>query len=222
MPIFRKIARGIKSLFGRKKRRYAKRRMVHNRKGRNARATGHLTVKKTEIESRIFPAANGTTFGADTFELADLTQYSEYAKLYEEFRIEKIVYQFKSLNNVSGAVPAGGLNTLGMIHTRIDTNDANPPTSIQDMMNDNTYRGTRSNKNHTRVIVPKYLVQAGTVQSKTSRGWLTCINPDGVTINSVSHYGIKWAFEGGFSSVATTSFVVEPIITYYVSFRNPK
>lgn len=213
--------RAYRSMFGRKK-APAKRKRVQRKGRRLAKQTGHLTVKKTEIESRVFVAANATQFGVDTFELGDLTQYADYVKLYEEFRIDKIVYQFKSLNNVSGAVPAGGLNTLGMIHTRIDTNDGVVPTSIQDMMNDSTYRGTRSSRNHVRVIKPKFMMSAGTAQTKPTTGWLSCYNADGITPNAVSHYGIKWALEGGFSSVATTSFIVEPIITYYVSFRNPK
>lgn len=213
--------RAYRAVFGRKK-APAKRKRVQRKGRRLAKQTGHLTVKKTEIESRVFVAANGTQFGVDTFELADLTQYSDYVKLYEEYRIDKIVYQFKSLNNVSGAVPAGGLNTLGMIHSRVDTNDAVVPTSIQDMMNDSSYRGTRSSRNHVRTITPKFMLNAGSTQSKSSTGWLTCFNADGITVSTVSHYGIKWAMEGGFSSVATTSFIVEPIITYYVSFRNPK
>ena len=46
---------------------------------------------------------------------------------------------------------------LGMIHTVIDTNDVAVPTTIQSMMNDSTYRGTRSSITHTRSFKPKFM-----------------------------------------------------------------
>lgn len=216
------LRRAYRAIFGRKK-APAKRKRVQRKGRRLAKQTGHLTVKKTEIESRVSVLAGATTYGVDTFELADLTQYTSYIALYEEFRIDKIVYSFKSL--VNQAVPplsSGFTATLGMIHTQIDTNDGVAPTSIQGMMNDNSYRGTRSSRNHTRVIYPKYMMNAGSAQNKPTRGWLSCYNVDGVTVNAASHYGIKWALEGGLGGVGNVSFVVEPIITYYISFRNPR
>ena len=131
--------------------------------------TGALTVRKTEIESRVTVNAGATSYGVDTFELADLTQYTSYAALYEEFRIDKIVYSFKALVNQSAAALGAAtsyVSTLGMIHSIIDTNDGVAPTSIQTMMNDPSYRGTLSSRNHTRVIYPKFMMSAGSAQNK--------------------------------------------------------
>jgi hypothetical protein len=90
------------------------------------------------------------------------------------------------------------------------------------MMNDSTYRGSRSSRNHTRVIYPKFMMSAGATQSKQARGWLSCFNADGTTVSAVSHYGIKYAFEGGTGTTGIASFLVEPIVTYFISFKNPK
>ena len=217
---FRKAYKGIKRLFKRKTK-------AKKNKSRLGKQTGHLTVKKTEIESRVGVNAGATSFGVDTFELADLTQYQNYVSLYEEFRIDKIVYSFKSLVNQSAAelgASTSYVSTLGMIHSIIDTNDGVAPTSIQTMMNDPSYRGSLSSRNHTRVIYPKYMMNSGSAQNKPSRGWMSTYNVDGTTVNAASHYGIKWCFEGGYGNTPTTilSFVVQPIITFYVSFRNPR
>lgn len=209
---FRRAWRGIKRVFGRKR----KTRRVVRRRTHSTRGAVH--VKKVVLDARIGVLGNATAFGVDTFELSDIPQYAAYVSLYEEYRIDKIKYSFKALNNLAAANVLGApVSTLGMVHTILDYNDAAVPTSIQVMMNDSTYRGTTSNRTHTRTFVPKWLnVVAGGVADQSKTGWL---NTDSVT---VSHYAIKWAFEGGITSGAPTSFYVEPIITYYVSFRNPK
>ena len=216
MGIFRRAYRAVRSVFRRK--RKAPKRVVRRRRAFRGVRSGLVNVKKTIIDPRLVVTGNVTNFSSDTFELVDLPQYLSYTALYEEYRINKIVYSFKALNNM--ALPsqlAGNVSTLGMIHTTIDYNDSVAPTSIQNMMNDSSYKGTLSNRSHTRTFVPKWLnVVAGGVPNQSKTGWLNCDNVN------VSHYAIKWAFEGGTTSGAPPSFYVEPIITYYVSFRNPK
>ena len=165
-----------------------------------------------------------TQYGSDTFELTDVPQYFSYVGLYEEYRIDKVVYSWKCLNNVATATPGLGtsyVQTLGMVHSRVDNNDSVVPTTIQSILNDNTYKGTLSSRNHTRTIIPKFLSNVGGgVAAQQKTGWLNTDNAN------ISHYGLKWAFEGGvFNGGAVNSqisFIVEPIVTYYVSFKNPK
>lgn len=212
---FRKAWRAVKSVFRRKRKA---RKVVRRRRVANS-YNGLVRVKKTKIDNRIAVAANGTIFATDTFELQDLTEFASYVALYEEYRITRITYSFKALNNTA-SVPNGAVgfvSTLGMIHTIIDTNDSAAPVSIQQMMNDSTYRGSVSSRNHTRSFTPKWLnVLGGSVPDQSKTGWLN------TSSTNVSHYGIKWAFEGGVASGPLTSFYVEPIITYHLSFRNPQ
>ena len=228
MGIFRRAFRGLRRLFRRKRRPAVTKRVRRTRK-RVVRQTGMLTIKKTITQDRQIVNTNSNQFGVQTFELTDVPQYQSYVALYEEFKINKVVVSFKSLVNQSsdnlGGTPQ--LTTLGMIHSILDYNDAVAPSSIQTMMNDPSYRGTRSSRNHTRVIYPKYLDNiAGDVQGKSSRGWLNTTYVDGATVNTASHYGIKYCLEGGnqipFNVITIPSFLVQPIITFYVSFRNPK
>ena len=218
IPFLRKAYRAVKKVFK------GRRRVVARKPRRKFnRSNQILRVRKVVKKDRVNVVGGTTLFAFDTFELSDIPQYAAYAGLYEEYRIDKVVCKYVSLNNMALANQTA-LNTtlpfvsLGMIHTAIDTNDSTVPTSIQDMMNDSTYRGTRSSQNHTRALYPKFLnVVAGAVQAQSSGGWLKTEN------DNISHYGIKIALEGGSVSLAgATSYIVEPIITYYLSFKNPK
>jgi len=222
----KRVGRAVTQLFLGRRRKAV--RAPKRRKRFAGKQTGMLTVKKTVIDDRIIVNSGTTQFGSDTFELADLPQYGDYINLYEEFRIDKIVYSFKALVNQSLGTPVVGslyVATLGMVHTNVDHNDATAPTSIQSMMNDPTYRGTSSNRHHTRVIKPRWLnTIGGAFQGQSKTGWLNCQDPSG-NVNPASHYALKWAFQGGYNNsplVTPFSFMLEPIITYYVSFRNPK
>lgn len=208
--------RAYRAIF--RKRKPAKKRVARKRKQRANANNGLVRVKKTQILNRISVNGNVTAYGSDTFEMSDLVQSGSYQTLYEEYRIDKIVYSFKALNNMAVAGASVGYATLGMIHSIIDTNDSTPPASIQSLMNDSTYKGSVSNRNHTRIIRPKWLNEVGGgVQGQSKTGWLNTDQP------TISHYGIKYALEGGLVPTAgQISYFVEPIVTYYMSFRNPK
>lgn len=223
MGIFRRAFRGLRRLFRRKRRPAVTKRAVRSKK-RAVRQTGHLTIKKTVVLQKADVKSNSNVAFVDTFELGDFPQYINYIELYEEFRIDKIVYKLVSMNNSAPNFINNGTVTTGLIHSMIDYNDNNAPASIQAMMNDPSYRCTRATKaTHTRVIYPKYLTEVqNNSTSKPTRGWLTCKNSAGV-VNSVSHYGVKGIYEGGVNTAGNyTSFYIEPQITYYVSFRNPQ
>lgn len=188
---------------------------------------GIVLKKFTVIDDRINCAVNTYANGSDTFELADMPQFSNYVALYEQFRILKVVYKFKSLAPVNLAPVAGGTLSLGYLHTVVDHNDATPfaasKAGIQAMMNDNAYKGVKSSRDLSRTIRPMFLTEAGTQTAKSSRGWLNCRDVLG-NINAVSHYGIKWVLEGGSSNLATNpySVIYEPLVTYYIQFKNPQ
>lgn len=199
---------------------YAKLKKVFKRRPKKAKSNtqnGLLHTKKVVLNGRILAQGNVTQFYSDTFELSDIPQWGQYQALYEEYKINKIVFSIKSLDNVALVGSNVALNTLGMVHSIIDYNDAVVPTSIQTMMNDSTYKGTRSSRTHTRVFTPRWLNNvAGGVSAQNKTGWLDTATP------SVSHYSIKYALEGGSMAVPATSFIVELIVTYYISFKNPK
>lgn len=228
MGIFSKALKiGKRIFFGRRPKRAAKAGKARRggRRRRNAVYNRPLVVKKTVKYDRIVQACNQTSFGADTFELADIPEYASYIALYDKFKIQKVVITYRTLTNSSTIYQAPGqITTTGFVHSYIDTTDGVAPGSLADMMNDSTYKITNGTRNHTRIIYPKFMVNVGAnVQGRSQSGWLNTKLVDNVTTNTVSHYGIKFAFEGGTGqSSAYTSMIFEPIYTYYVAFKDPK
>lgn len=229
MSTFGAGIRVAKAFLSKKQKRVVQKAMPARRR----RATGPRGVvqkKFTLIDARISCPNNGYVNGVDTFELADMPQFSAYIQLYEQFRIKKVVYQFRSLNPVNTATigaAASGSISLGYLHTVVDHNDqvpfgANQP-GIQAMMNDSSYKGAKSSRDLVRVIRPMFLTNAGTQTAKSTRGWLNCRDVLG-NINAVAHYGIKWVIDGGLGVGFTPApnVIYEPLITYYVEFKNPQ
>jgi len=227
MGIFRRALRGVGRLArrifsGRRKPAKAVRRVRRNRVKSYNKV---LSVKKTVLYERQVVPCNTTVFRSDTFELADIPQYTPYVQLYDKYKINKVVITYKTLTNASTIYQAPGqVTTTGIVHSIIDNTDVVAPTAIQPMMNDSTYKCTNGTKNHTRVIYPKFMSQiGGGVQGKSNSGWLNTKLVDDTTVSAVSHYGIKFAFEGGTAtSSAYTSMIFECIYTYYISFKDPK
>lgn len=179
---------------------------------------GVITKKFTTLEDPIDVASGAFSPGVESFELADMPQFSSYVALYEQFKISKVVYHFRAQAPVN---IAGG--TTGYLHTVVDHNDIVLPAGslagIQNMMNDSSYKGVKASRDLTRVIRPKFLTQAGTQTAKSTTGWLNCKDVTGA-INAVSHYGIKWIIQGGRGPVSSANY--QPIITYYIQFKNPQ
>jgi len=187
------------------------------RRRRGGGPNGVVTKKFTTLEDPIDVATGAFSPGVESFELADMPQFSNYIALYEQFKITKIVYHFRSQGVVQ--VAAG---SLGYLHTVVDHNDITLPVGslagIQTMMNDTGYKGCSANRDLTRVIRPMYLTQAGTQTAKSTRGWLNCRDNTNA-VNAVSHFGIKWIVQGGRGN-STANY--QPVITYYIQFKNPQ
>jgi len=212
----------MKKLFTRKKKYVARKRKAVRRRKAVERA---VVVKKSVRYDRITTLGNAVNYGADTFELADIPQYLAYANLYDKFKILKVLVTYRTLTNSSHLYQSPGqVVTAGFVHSYIDTTDAVAPSSLADMMNDSTYRITRGTRDHTRMIYPKFLNSVGGgVAAQSKSGWMNTRSADGVSINTVSHYGIKFAFEGGTTATsAFTSMIHQPIYTYWIAFKDPK
>lgn len=228
MSTFGAAAKLAQTLLGSKRarRHHARAKAPARRKAQGP--SGVVTKKFCTIEDKITCQNNLFAVGTETFELADMPQYLSYVNLYEQFRILKVVYRFRALVPVNQSIGAGdGISTLGYLHTVVDHNDATVPTGsvagIQAMMNDSAYKGVKSSRDLVRTIKPMFLTQAGTQTAKSTRGWLNCKDVTGA-INAVSHYGIKWIVEGGIGTLVGNPYnvIYEPIITYYIQFKNPQ
>jgi len=210
-----KIYKGARRVFTGRRRKAVKQMRKRRNRGLKRAVTKPFTVRKTIMLDRITVVTNTTqTF---TAELSDLPQYTNFTTLYDQYRIAKVTVRYRVLNNVNVITSTNGLITLGMIHSVVDHNDAITPGSIQELMNDNSYFTTKTNRDHVRSFRPMFLENVGgAAQAKSNSGWLACSSP------GVSHYGLKTFFEAGSAPAGFTSYIVEPIITYYVQFKDQK
>ena len=194
-----------------RKKRYAKKRM----------GVKPFMVKKTLIGSKFTLVAGTNQSDCFTAELTDVPNYSLYTGLYDQYKICKIRVVYRCLNPVNTLRSDGAFMTLGMIHSSTDHNDATVPgvtsTDIQKLMNDNAYKGTKTNRDHVRTFVPNWLTSAGSSVAASKTGWISC------DAANVSHYALKVIFEAGVGSAAGQhSYIVEPIITYWIQFKDQK
>lgn len=200
------------------------------KKSRKVRTNGAITIKRVVQYDKDFVNCGAIEAGNYTFELTDMPDYAAFANLYEYFRIDKVKVDFRAMNNQA---PVGGQDTLatsrfvslGRIHTAIDYNSANnynaTRAGIQDIMKDNSYKCTTSNRNHSRTFVPKILIEAGGSSVgavSKSKQWI----PTGATTAPLTHYCLKWLFEGGEGLTGAASFMVEPTVVMWVSFKDIK
>lgn len=220
----------IKRLFSRKRKTTKAPRRTKKRVSRKPATNGAIQIKRIVQYDRDYVSSNVYEPGNYTFELADMPNYSAYVGLYEYFRIDKVTVQFRAQNTHAQQAfqqPVGNspLITLGRIHTVIDYNDAvNYPATragIQSMMIDNTYKCTSSNRNHSRTFVPRILMEAGGSSVgavSKAKQWI----PTGASTLSLSHYCLKWMLEGGDGVATHASFMIEPTVTMWVSFKDIK
>lgn len=220
----------IRKLFSSSKK--TKKRVVSRRKSlkraRKPKANGAISIKRITQYDKDFCNTSTIEAGNYTFELTDMPDYAAFANLYEYYRIDKVKVDFRAMNNMAtNAISSVGASfvSLGRVHTVIDYNSANnynaTRAGIQDMMKDNSYKCTTSNKSHTRTFVPKILMEAGGASVgavSKAKQWI----PTGLTTNGLSHYCLKWLLEGGDGPAGQPSFLIEPTVTMWVSFKDIK
>jgi len=182
-------------------------------------------VKKAIPSNRITITSGIPVIQTISAELNKFNGYTNYTALYDEYKILKVKVHYRVLNPVNIAYASQttsggnttGIVTLGVIHSVVDKNDINTPGSIQQLMNDSSYFVTKTNKDHSRTFTPHFLTNVGGgAQAQSTTGYLSCDS------SNISHYGMKTWFEPGEAPAGFTSYIVEPIITYWIAFRNQR
>jgi len=155
------------------------------------------------------------------FQFSSIITYADFTNLYDEYRINCCVLKFYCLNgalNQPTDIDTGSSNQM-MLHTVIDTDDANTPGSIAELENYGTYKQTLF-KGGVCYKFKVYPRQAAAVYRggatwgyATRKGWVDMGSTD------VQHYGFKWAVDG--YNVATANqhptFIIRPV--FYFSCR---
>lgn len=153
------------------------------------------------------------------FTLAQLPDASNFTGLYDEYRINKVVFQIIPKWSESSLNTSAVNASMQQIHTAIDYDDSlalPTATGLNEITQYQSHKFTRGNQIHTRVIVPKLeMATAGALagQSPKARQWLDCDNTT-VLHNGVKVFATKLIGSAGFEQY----FDVR--ITTYMSFRN--
>lgn len=154
---------------------------------------------------------------AFNFKLSDLTNYSEFTNLYDQYRIKAVAFEI--LPNVTGN--DGNPNTsqilLPFIHTAIDHNDSSAPT-IDAIMQYKNYKRTRSHLVHRRYFKPAVAsmnYNTVTTTSYTARFGQWIDTDDAAT----PHYGLKLFID---APGPNQTLYYRVFVKYYLQFKDQR
>lgn len=171
----------------------------------------HRFVRSQFYSGAISGSTVVDTFGAYYFRLADLPNSSDFTNLFDQYRIDKVTIRFMPRANSSEAGTNQGMVKLFIT---LDRDDITTPTSISEMLQNDTCKVSPSTRIVSRTLKPKFAQEV--FQSAVSTGygarsgWLDCSN------NLVQHYGVKW----GLQQLPSGSQTYDVHIKYHLSFKN--
>lgn len=226
----KKIRRARKTLAGRKIARIMVPRLkmrTHHFKQVFYPGTGSVTVAGTmtypSAGNLIGPTTGGAADGQFTiyFQIADLPQVSSFSSLFDEYRVNRVVYKFDPVVQQTSYTT---LTTdvvdpfqVQYLNTVIDFDDATIVTSMSSMMEYETFRKTSPGRKTVRTFIPSisnevYRTGGGTIgYGRKSKQWIDLAYTD------VPHYGIKGYVDHYANKQVQQHWKVT--CTAYISFR---
>lgn len=165
------------------------------------------------------PIASGTSavFGAYNFQFNELPNASEFANLFDCYRVNKIVIKYVPNHNSS---EFGATKALCEFNSALDFNDVTAPTALTQLYEYQNWRMTRGNQIHTRVFTPSVLGVISTINAGNFTGdspkykqWLNTTQLD------IEHYGIKYGI-GATNAAGDVYFT--PYVSVYFSCKSVK
>lgn len=205
----------------RRPRRYIRRSRLPRRLPRHTKL---FSCKRTCLLTTITVDEATQQFGALTFKLSDLPDYSEFKPLFDSYRLNAVKLMFQpnfSNSPISASVLSIG---LGSIHTVVDHQDSVVPTGELQLMQYDKYKRTRMDKIHKRYFKVNTLDQGYTYNENV----LTPYNQDqkwkvwfptsqiGETTEPV-YLGLKYACD---LITANTSVEFKVYATYYFQMKS--
>lgn len=170
-----------------------------------------------------FANSNCIQFGVGcVFKLTDLANSAEFTSLFNEYRIDKIVFKITALGQ-----DAGDQGQVPSAYVSWDPNDGTAPPSSESMQQRSSTRLVDFIAGQSQVVmgIPKAAQQLYTnggivsygFQSNNKNLWIDCSSPS----NGTPHYGLKLYFRNFFGVFGGgTALRMQP--TYYMSFRRTR
>lgn len=163
---------------------------------------------------------------AFSFQLNDLPNISEYASLFDQFKITGIKFRVVPRTSMTTqGVVTGTVSTVGygQVVTAIDFDDAVNPSSKDELLEFGSAKYTASSKIHQRYFSPKVLnavwvnvVSTGYAPAKAP--WIDLQN------TNLPHYGIKLWIDAPENSGggSNSSISYDVYATYYFMCKNTR
>lgn len=149
-----------------------------------------------------------------TFQLNQLTSYTDFTGLFDEYRICAMKMTFIPRITGMDGNPTSTIISLPTMVSVLDYDDANTTTFAQ-CLQYQTMKMTRGCQKHSRYFKPKLpgAVFSGgaAVAGHPTRGWIDLAQP------AVPHYGLKIAFDEAFNNGNSLNIAV--FTKFYIMFR---
>lgn len=171
---------------------------------------------KRKLFLQDYIAVSGTQVaGATQFTISDLPSSTDFTNLFDQYRINKIVWKLIPKYTEVALVPGSATQNanLQQIHSVLDYDDATAPTSISQLTQYQNHKMTRGNQVHTRVLIPKVETMVnGASNAPKSYVWIDCDD------TTVFHRGVKFIVPSPGTTGTTLYYDAE--FTFYISCKN--
>lgn len=184
----------------------------------NVRSDIHY-FRRFAFKSTISPSPGDVAYGAMSFQLDQLPAYTEFASLFDQYRIEKIDLVFSTRLDPSSS-SAAAQAWFPRLFTLVDNDDTTTPGGADELRQSARCQLAivKPDAFVKRSFAPKCLstvyntaVSSGYALSDST--WLDMATP------SVPHYGLKYAVEN-LSTLNTQTILVE--VSFHLAFRDSR
>lgn len=198
-----------KKTYRRKRRIIKRKKRIYKRRIPRPMGAPSRMVRSTYIGT-ITASNTVATYGAFSFKLSDLPDYTEFTNLFDEYMIYSIRLFFRP--NAITSVESTSYNDPWFIYA-VDKDDSSAPTTYDTLMQYPGVRITSALRRHTIRFRPRFSIEIynGVTSAYGSRvGYIDCAN------TAVPHYGFKY----GIDKVNTANSVIYGLwATYTCYFR---
>lgn len=174
----------------------------------------------SSFTSVVVNSGASNTFGSYSFSLQDIPDYTDFTKLYDAFKINRVKIMFIPTSNVSLIDTAQAQvfkNTehSNRLFTVVDYNDVTAPTTVDELRQYQACKFTPNNRTHKRYFKPRIHQSVGDntiVGTSQSSPWLSCWSSA-----DVEYFGLKYALTHQTNSSGSNQEVYKVEVISYLS-----
>lgn len=185
----------------------------------------HSFVERAVAQKHVIVNTEAAAVGVqESFSLSKMKQQADYCKLFEYYRIDKVVATFRYKGGTAGiASVAGGANwneSNPLLYFKVDHNDITADTlaTMQESMKTKTHMFSNDKPEFSIQLKPAvqkmvYESSVTTAYAPEWGQWIPTIDP------TVPHFGLK-LYAIGYKSGSYDPGSISVTFKYYVSFKN--